>query len=82
MDRAVMSNKNDWLDDIKRRINLLKDTLSERNYKKYKLRLLLCIAERVTQFYHECGQCQIFQQDISTLSQDVSNLIHLADRQK
>lgn len=77
-----MNKKNDWLDDIKKRIDLLKDTLSEKDYKKYKLRLLLCLAERVTQFSHECGQCQLFQQDISPLGQDVSNLIQLADKDR
>jgi hypothetical protein len=77
-----MNTKNDWLDDIKRQINLLKDTLSERTYKKYKLRLLLCLAERVTEYSHECGQCQIFQQDISALSQDVGNLVHVADKER
>ncbi|UCG54805.1 MAG: leucine-rich repeat domain-containing protein [Dehalococcoidia bacterium] len=71
-----MSNKNDWLDGIKKQIDLLRDTLSERDYKKYKIRLLLCLAERVTQFYHECGQCQIFQQDISALS-PLTNLTEL-----
>ena len=77
-----MSNRNDWLDDINRQIILYKDTLSEKEYKKYKLRLLLCLAERVAQFSHECGQCQMFQQDISTLVQDVGNLIHLTDKQR
>jgi hypothetical protein len=77
-----MSNRNDWLDDINRQIILYKDTLSEKEYKKYKLRLLLCLAERVPQFSHECGQYQMFQQDISTLVQDVGNLIHLTDKQR
>lgn len=77
-----MTNRNDWLDDIKRQIILHNDTLSEKEYKKYKLRLLLCLAERVAQFSHECGQCQMFQQDISTLVQDVGNLIHLTDKQR
>lgn len=77
-----MNNKNDWLDGIKKQIDPLKNTLSEKDYKKYKLRFLLCLAERVTQFSHECGQCQPFQQDISTLSQDISNLIQLADKER
>jgi len=77
-----MKNKSDWLDGIKKQIDLLRDTLSERDYKKYKLRLLLCIAERVTQFYPECGQCQIFQQDISALIQDIGNLVQLADKER
>ena len=77
-----MSNKNDWLDDIKRQANLLKHTLSEKDHKKYKLRLLLCLAERISQFYDECGQCQLFQKDISDLIQDVGNLVQLADKER
>ncbi|MFC2032305.1 hypothetical protein ACFLUS_02915 [Chloroflexota bacterium] len=77
-----MNNKSDWLDGIKRQITLLKDTLSEKDYKKYKLPLMLCLAERVTQFYDECGQCQILQQDISALTQDVGNLTQLADKER
>ena len=77
-----MNNKSDWLDSIKKQITLLKDTLSERDYKKFKLRLLICLAERVTQFYGECGQCQIYQQDISVLIQDVGNLVQLADKER
>lgn len=77
-----MTNKNEWLDGIKKQLNLLKDTLSERDYKKYKLRLLLCLAERVTQFFDECGKCQIFQKDISALIQDVGNLVQLSDKQR
>jgi hypothetical protein len=77
-----MTNNNEWLDGIKKQLNLLKDTLSERDYKKYKLRLLLCLAERVTQFFDECGKCQIFQKDISALIQDAGNLVQLSDKQR
>ncbi|MFC1912362.1 hypothetical protein ACFLXG_04330 [Chloroflexota bacterium] len=77
-----MSKKDDWLDDIKKQLDLLKDTLSEKNYKNYKLHLLRCLAERITQFYDECGQCQIFQQDVFALTQDVGNLVHLSDKQR
>ena len=77
-----MSNKSDWLDDINGQITLYKDTLTEKEYKKYKLHLLSCLAERVAQFSHKCGQCQMFRQDISTLVQDVGNIIHLTDKQR
>src|SRR4030042_4615528 len=77
-----MTNKNDWLDGIKNQINLLKGTLSERAYKKYKLRLLLCIAARVAQFYDECGICQLFQQGISALIQDTGDLVQFADKER
>ncbi|MFC1892719.1 hypothetical protein ACFLYR_01600 [Chloroflexota bacterium] len=79
-----MNSQSNWYDGIAKQINQLKDTLSEKDYKKYKLRLLLCVAERIAEFSPECGQCQIFQQDISTLTQDVSNLVQVAakDRRK
>jgi len=72
----------DWYDGIAKQINQLKETLSERDYKKYKLSLLLCVAERVAEFSSECGQCQLFQQDISTLTQDVGNIIQIDDKDK
>jgi hypothetical protein len=63
-----MNSKSNWYDGIAKQINQLKDTLSEKDYKKYKL--------------NECGQCQIFQQDISTLTQNVGNVIQIADKDK
>jgi hypothetical protein len=75
-----MNVRSDWLNNIQKQIDLQRDTLSEKDYKKYKLRLLLCIAERVDQFYPTCGQCQIFQQDISTIVQDIGNLTQFTDK--
>ena len=77
-----MNDKSNWLDGIAKQINQLKDTLSEKDYKKYKLRLLLCVAERIAEFSPECGQCQLFQQDISTLTQEVESIIQLANKDK
>jgi len=78
----IMTDRNEWLDNVKSQINLLKDTLSERDYRKYKLRLLLCLAERIAQFRQECGQCQILQPDISALVQEVGNVIRLSNRER
>jgi len=80
--KGNMNSKSNWYDGITKQINQLKVTLSEKDYKKYKLNLLLCVAERIDQFSLECGQCQIFQQDISTLTQDVGNIIQIADKDK
>ena len=77
-----MNAGSNWYDGIAKQVDELKATLSEKDYKRYKLNLLLCVAERVSEFSPECGQCQIFQQDISTLTQDVHNTIQLADKQK
>jgi len=75
-----MDSGSNWRDGITRRIDQLKDTLGEKDYKKYKLDLLRCVAERIAEFSPECGQCRIFQQDISTLTQDVGNTIQTADK--
>ncbi|MFC1908229.1 glycine zipper family protein [Chloroflexota bacterium] len=77
-----MNSKNNWYDGIAKQINQLQATLSEKDYKRYKLGLLLCVAERIAEFSPECGQCQIFQQDISTLTQDVGNIAQVAGRDK
>ena len=77
-----MNSRSNWYDNIAKQVSQLKDTVSEKDYKKYKLRLLLCVAERIAEFSTECGQCQLFQQDISTLTQDVGNIIQIADKDK
>ncbi|MFC1991287.1 hypothetical protein ACFLVC_00925 [Chloroflexota bacterium] len=77
-----MSSQSNWYDGIAEQINLLKDTISEKEYKKYKLNLLLCVAQRIAEFSPECGQCQIYQQDISTLTQEVGNLIQVDDKDR
>ena len=77
-----MANTNEWLNSIKDQINTLKSTLSEADYKKYKLSLILCIAERVAQFGYECGQCQLFKHDIPTLIQGIGNLIQMHDKER
>ncbi|MFC2038834.1 hypothetical protein ACFLUG_03585 [Chloroflexota bacterium] len=68
-----------WYRGIAAQIDLLKETLSEKNYKKYRLDMLLCVAERVEEFSPECGLCQLFQEDINALVQDINNVIQLDD---
>ena len=75
-----MKVNTNWYNGIKKQIELLENSLSEKDYKKFKLHLLLCVAERVDQFSSECGQCEIFKQDVTTLIQDVGNLAQIADK--
>ncbi len=69
-----MKAHNDWYDSIGKEISFHKVALSEKDYKKYKLDLLLRMAKRVADFSPECGECQTFQPEITKLTQDVSNL--------
>ena len=71
-----------WYDKVVKEINLRKDSLSKKEAKKYKLDLLLRIAGRVDHFSAECGQCQLFQQEITTLTQDLGNLVQMPDKAK
>ena len=77
-----MESHGEWYKGIEKQIARLKDTLSEADYKKYKLNMLLCIARRLDQFSAGCGQCNLFQQDITSLVQDVGNLAQVGDKQK
>ncbi|MFC2063372.1 hypothetical protein ACFLS8_05480 [Chloroflexota bacterium] len=77
-----METDSEWLKGIKKELALLKDTLDEKSYKKYRVSLLACLAERTAQFFPTCGQCQILQQDISGLVQEVSNLAQLGNRER
>ena len=67
----------DWYDGITKQIDLLKETFSPQDYRRYKIDMLRCLAERIDQFSPECGQCQMFQQDMATLVQDVDNITQL-----
>ena len=77
-----MNGNSDWIANIKKQIDELILSLSEKEYSKYKLRLLLCIAERLDEFSPICGECQIYQQDIVTLIHDIPNLINLRDKER
>lgn len=77
-----MRNANNLREDIQKQANLLKSRLSEKDYKKYKVPLLLCLAERVTEFKDVCSQCQLLQQEISTLIQDLGNLVQFESKDR
>lgn len=72
-----MKAHSDWYNQIASNIRLHKDSLSQKNYKRYKLGLLLRVAARVDGFSATCGECRVFQQEISRLMHDLDNLIQL-----
>jgi len=78
----MMEVYSNWYDKVVKEINLHKDSLSKKEAKKYKLDLLLRVAGRVDHFSAECGQCQLFQQEITTLTQDLGNLVQMPDKAK
>ena len=74
-DRTTIEAYSRWYDDTVKEINLHKDILGKKDAKKYKLDLLLRLTKRVDGFSYGCGQCQIFQQDITQLTQDLSYMV-------
>jgi len=71
-----------WYDDIVKEIGLHQDILSKKDAKKYKLGLLLKISARVDSFSSHCGQCQIFQQDITQLTQVLSYIVQASKEKR
>ncbi|MFC2056968.1 hypothetical protein ACFLTO_05330 [Chloroflexota bacterium] len=74
--------QSDWYNRIIEAISPYKDSLSKKNYKKYKLDLLLQVAKRVDSFYYACGECQSFQEEITECTKEVGNLIQIPDRER
>ena len=77
-----MEARSDWYNRTATEINLYQDTLNKKDSKKYKLDLLLRVADRVDDFSSYCGECQMFQQEVTTLAQDLGNLIQLPGKER
>ena len=71
-----------WYGGIVKEINLHKDILGKKAAKKYKLDLLLRVAGRVNSFLSRCGECQIFQQDITQLTQDLGYIVQASKEKR
>ena len=77
-----MEVQSDWYNRIAKEISLYKDSLSKKDYKKYKLDLLLRVAKRVAGFSSECGECQLFQPEIANLSKELSDLVQMSKEKR
>jgi hypothetical protein len=77
----TVSGNRDWHGNIVKQLNELKSTITDKDYKKFKLNLLLCVAQRVAEFSTGCGQCMLHQQDVATVSRDLGNIIQLNDKE-
>jgi len=77
-----MQVHSDWYDGIAKQVNRQKGTLSERDYKKYKLDLLLCLAERADSFSTECSECRMFQHEITELTRGPGDLLEASKEKR
>ena len=71
-----------WYENIASQINSYRTTMSDRDYKKYKLDRLLRITRKVDEFYGYCTECQALQPEITGLTQDLGNIIQVAGKEE
>ncbi len=68
-----------WYEETIQKLSPYQSSLSKRERKKYQLDLLERVSRRVAEFNDECGECQLFQQEITLYVNDLGNMVHLAD---
>ncbi len=74
-----MEIQNRWHRETAEKISSYQSSLSKKERKKYQLDLLIRVTRRVAEFYDECGECQLFQQEITSYVNELGNMVHLAD---
>lgn len=70
-----------WYNRVVRELSPYKDRLTKKDYKRYKIDLLVRLAGRVDAFSSYCGECQTFQGEITRLVQELILLIQMPNRQ-
>lgn len=76
-----MEVRSDWYNRVSKEIAQHKGSLSQKDAKKYKIDLLLRVAGRVDDLSAICGRCQLFRQEITTLTQELGNLVQLPNKE-
>ena len=72
-----METQSRWYNEIEKQINNTIARLDRKEAGKYKVDLLLCLAERVDSFDDACSQCQTSKQEITELSKTLSEFSEL-----
>ncbi len=73
---------NNWYNDIVKEIDKHKGRFTRRDYKKYKLDLLLRVAKRVASFSVDCSECQNFQIEIKKHAENLDNLVQSSKEER
>jgi hypothetical protein len=66
-----MELQKDWYAGVAKEIGSIKESLGERDHKKYKLILLLKLAKRVANLAADCTECQYMQGRVTRLTEDL-----------
>jgi hypothetical protein len=71
-----MLDTNGWFDNITKEINRQKEYLSPREYKAYKLDMLIRISKRLNDFIPDCVDCQNMKREMEIIVGSLDNLVH------
>lgn len=71
-----MESPGDWYDGVVGQVGRYKAILSQKDYRKHRLDLLVRVAKRAASFSPTCGECQNSQQEITMLAKDLGFLLH------
>ena len=74
-----MEFRNRWHKETIEKISTYQGSLSKKGQKRFQLDLLARVTRRVAEFHDECGECQLFQQEITAYVNDLGNMVHLDD---
>ena len=77
-----MGIDNNWYNDIVKEIDKHKGRSTRRDYKKYKLDLLLRVAKRVASFSVDCSECQNSQIEIKKRAENLDNLVQSSKEER
>jgi hypothetical protein len=79
--KSTMNTGSDWYNGIVQKIAGLKNTLDQKDYKRFRLDSLSSVAQRVDQFSSECTECMSFREDIDRLIKNAGDLAQGGDRE-
>jgi hypothetical protein len=78
----TMNGGSDWYNGIVQKINGIKNTLDQKDYRKFRLDSLSSVAQRIGQFSPECTQCMSFREDVDRMMTNAGNLAQTDDKER
>jgi hypothetical protein len=77
-----METYESWLNNTLESFAAYKQTLSNKDIKKYKLDYIARVAKRIADLSNECEDCQNYKAEISKLAQDLGGLVQSSKEEK
>jgi hypothetical protein len=77
-----METYESWLNNTLESFAAYKQTLSNKDIKKYKLDYIARVAKRIADLSNECGDCQKYKAEILKLAQDLGGLVQSSKEEK